>query len=70
MLTLPWYWKSVSETDPAESTDAAAGAVTAAGAAACFCGIFFALALADLPLADGEAVADVDGVADGVAVPD
>ena len=84
MLTLPWYWKSVKVTDPADRTEAAAGAVTADGAAACFWASFFDFdfafvvagffALVGVPLGAGEAVADgtVEGVgaAEGVAVPD
>src|ERR1700722_389546 len=78
MLTLPWYWKSVRVTDPAVSTEEAAEAVTADGAAASFWAAFLPLAPADLaalldvPLGDGEALADVEGVgvAEGAAVPD
>ena len=75
MLTLPWYWKSVMVTDPAVSTESAAEAVTADGAAASFSAAFLPLAaapLVDVPLGDGEALADVEGVgvADGAAVPD
>src|SRR5580692_3047712 len=75
MLTLPWYWKSVSVTDPAVRTEAALEAVMAEGAAACFSAAFLPLAaasLVDAPLGDGEALADVEGVgvAEGEAVPD
>ena len=75
MRTLPWYWKSVKVTDPADRTEAAAGAVTADGAAACFWASFFDFdfavagffALVGVPLGEGEAVADGT---EGVAVPD
>src|SRR6204780_1447515 len=70
MLTLPWYWKSVMVKDPAVSTEAAAEAVTADGAAACFSATFLLLAagpLVDVPLGDGKAVTDVEGVGDGPA---
>ena len=75
MLTLPWYWKSVNVTDPAVRTEAALEAVMAEGAAACFSAAFLPLAaapLVDVPLGDGEALADVEGVgvAEGEAVPD
>jgi hypothetical protein len=64
-------------TDPAESTEAAAGAVTADGASVCFWATFFAFdfdaagffALVDVPLGEGEAVADVEGVAVGWRFP-
>src|ERR1700722_4585582 len=77
-LTLPWYWKSVRVTVPAVSTEEAAEAVMADGAAAFFWPTFLPLAAAglappaDVPLGDGEALADVEGagVADGAAVPD
>src|ERR1700678_3131240 len=48
MLTLPWYWKSVMVTDPAVSTESAAGAVTADGAAAWLSGTFLLLAAGPL----------------------
>jgi hypothetical protein len=75
MLTMPLYWKSVKVTDPAVSTESAAAAVTADGAAACFSATFSPLPpapLVDVPVGDGEALADVEdvGVGDGAAVPD
>jgi hypothetical protein len=73
--TLPRYRKSVKVADPAVSTDAAAAAVTPDGAAASFGTAFLPLAadlaaLVEVPLGDGEALADVDGVAVGVPAPD
>ena len=70
MFTLPRYWKSVKVADPAVSTEAAAEAVMPDGAAAFFLTAFLPLAAdlaapVDVPLGDGEALADVDG--DGVA---
>ena len=77
MLTLPWYWKSVRVADPAVSTEEAAEAVMPDGAAASFLTAFLPLAAdlaapVDVPLGDGEALADVDGVGvdDGAADPD
>jgi hypothetical protein len=57
------------------STDAAAEAVMPDGAAAFFGTGFLPLAadlaaLVEVPLGDGEALADVEGVAVGVPVPD
>src|ERR1700729_997873 len=74
-FTLPRYWKSVRVTDPAVSTEAAAAAVMPDGAAACFSTAFLPLAAApvvEVPLGDGEALADVvgAGVAGGAPVPD
>src|SRR5271156_643265 len=71
MLTLPWYWKSVNVADPAVRTEAALEAVMAEGAAASFLPAFLPLApipLLDVPLGDGEPLADVEGVGVGVAV--
>ena len=77
MLTMPWYLKSVSVADPAESTDTAAEAVRLDGVAACFRAAFLRFELADfeppdLPLAEGEALADAEGVGvgDALAVPE
>src|ERR1700722_503632 len=70
MLTLPLYWKSVKVTDPAVSTESAAEAVIADGAAASFSATFLPLAAAppvlplaaappvDVPVGDGESLAD------------
>ena len=75
MLTMPWYLKSVSVADPAVSTDAAAEAMRSDGAAALFRAALLPFELADfelvdLPLAEGEALADADGVGDGLAAPE
>jgi hypothetical protein len=74
-LTLPRYWKSAKVADPAVSTEAAAEAVTPDGEAASFGLAFLPLAadlaaLVDVPLGEREALADVEGVAVGVPVPD
>src|ERR1700722_6882709 len=70
MLRLPWDWKSVRLADPAVGPEEAAEAVMPDGAAAFFLTAFLPLAAdlaapVDVPLGDGEALADVDGV--GVA---
>src|SRR5580692_384532 len=67
MLTMPRYLKSVIVADPAESTDAAAAAVRPDGAPAFFRAVLLPLELADLglpdlPLAEGEALTDAEGV--------
>jgi hypothetical protein len=57
---MPWYLKSVIVADPAESTDAAAGAVRSDGAAASFFAALLAFELADVPLAEGDGLADAE----------
>jgi hypothetical protein len=75
-VAIPWYLKSANVADPAESTDVAAEAVRPEGAAASFRAALLRLEWADLelpgfPLAEGEALADAEGVGDGdgLAVP-